>query len=65
MDKAKDMVFAHVVDSRFLEKSVRICISLDITKALKNYSSESKLKSVEMVLEACESMDARKIRLRT
>ena len=32
-------------------------------KALRDYSTDSKLKSVEMVLEACESMEAKNIRL--
>ena len=33
-------------------------------KALKNYSTDSKLKSVEMVLEAFDSMDAKNIRFK-
>ena len=39
-------------------------IFLDVKKALKNYSTDSKLKSVEMVLEAFDSMDARNIRFK-
>ena len=38
------------------------CDFLDIIKRLKEYSTETKLKSVDMVLEACESMDASNIR---
>ena len=37
-------------------------VFLDIMKALKDYSTASKVKSVEMVLEACESMETKNIR---
>ena len=37
-------------------------VFLDIMKALKDYVTASKVKSVEMVLEAFESMEAKNIR---
>ena len=46
----------------YVPRSVKKSIFLDIKKALKSYSTDSKLKSVEMVLEAFDSMDARNIR---
>ena len=52
------------MEAYIVPRSVKKSLFLDIKKALKNYSTDSKLKSVEMVLEAFDSMDARNIRFK-